>query len=473
MGWLSLMATLGLNITPFERGLRTAQDGVKDFGRNALRDVKGQLAAAFGVGALIAFGKESIALAGHIKDIQETTSLTTDEVQELGKAAQNVGQDIEFVRSSLIHFADARKKAAESDLALRDMFGRYGVSGDALKSSARDLELIKSLTNSVRGDMSRGDMDAFKEFFGGKRAERMVAIMREYDRVQGNIAIFSKDEVERLDQISKKWDEILRKTKLYFGKEIDKATQMPFSEGAGGKPKSFKEKFYEVFGFNFPFSVPHAGGSFAAHIGDEIQGPSLPGNRPTVTPAQLDMLQGILGNPLPGARARLSRATGRSKSFDTTRTLEDSMRGEIEDIRDKINETMADMMFRKMNPLEQQRYLEKRAKEHEDIAGAIAEKGFEGVNGGDTRSETDRLLDEKNRQEHLASAQGYRSQLQDLLMSQKNTTTFDSMARVGGFNSFSGMGNQALSVQQQQLSTLRTIATNTAGKQSPHGEGTL
>ena len=79
-----------LNHNEFDRGIRSMGDSVKSL-RGTLLKLAGIVSAAFGVAALVNFGKESVKLASDIEEVQNVIDVT------FGKGAAQIE---EFSRSA-------------------------------------------------------------------------------------------------------------------------------------------------------------------------------------------------------------------------------------------------------------------------------------------------------------------------------------------------------------------------------------
>src|SRR4051812_2007348 len=132
MGFMSLIAELGLNWSPFKREFAAAQQyantTAKGIGAELVGALKGPLAAtALIAGTKKAFG-DVIERAVELKQQSKLFGVGTDEIQLLDKAAKKVGLSFEDLGMSFGKFSNARKEAAEGNKDLRKSFAAVGYS---------------------------------------------------------------------------------------------------------------------------------------------------------------------------------------------------------------------------------------------------------------------------------------------------------------------------------------------------------
>jgi hypothetical protein len=95
-----LMAFLGMNPSGFNSGVDQAGKKVRSF-EGVLSGMKGKLAAAFSIGAIVAAGKAVADTMGVLADTAENLNVTTDQLQGLGFMAKQVGLDLGDVSAAL------------------------------------------------------------------------------------------------------------------------------------------------------------------------------------------------------------------------------------------------------------------------------------------------------------------------------------------------------------------------------------
>lgn len=128
-----------LNHANFDRGLAAMTGSVKKFG-NTLLKVGAAVGLAFGVGALINFGKESIKLASDIQEVQNVIDVT------FGQGARQIE---EFAQSAAAAFG-------LSELSAKQYTGTMGAM---LKSSGLATDQAQEMSTTLAG--LAGDMASF------------------------------------------------------------------------------------------------------------------------------------------------------------------------------------------------------------------------------------------------------------------------------------------------------------------------
>lgn len=128
-----------LNHANFDRGLAAMTGSVKKFG-NTLLKVGAAVGLAFGVGALVNFGKESIKLASDIQEVQNVIDVT------FGQGARQIE---EFAQSAAAAFG-------LSELSAKQYTGTMGAM---LKSSGLATDQAQEMSTTLAG--LAGDMASF------------------------------------------------------------------------------------------------------------------------------------------------------------------------------------------------------------------------------------------------------------------------------------------------------------------------
>src|SRR5689334_4060553 len=126
-GKIAVRGELSLDGSGWQKTITQAGNQVSHFGNDILTGLKGQIAAAFGVGAIIEFGKRVVQDITHIKDMAEQFSITTDEVQTLGRAAEHIGLTFDDVGTAISRLGKARREAGEGNLDMLETFQKFGV----------------------------------------------------------------------------------------------------------------------------------------------------------------------------------------------------------------------------------------------------------------------------------------------------------------------------------------------------------
>lgn len=214
MAILSLLAKLGLDKTGFDAGMASASKTVAGFGA----DLKGRLGAAFGVGAMLALARETIAYGDSLKELGERLGVTSLEAQQFALASKLGGADAEFFATK---FDKLKKAMSEAISGGKNPFAAFGLSVERL-SQMKPSDVIRELADQmnavgVSADKNKPLVDIF-----GKGASKMINILRDLENAKAGTIFFSDEDLKRLNRA----DDAL--TKLWHNTKVGAATAADF-----------------------------------------------------------------------------------------------------------------------------------------------------------------------------------------------------------------------------------------------------
>lgn len=128
MSTAEVRAKLSMEGSEFRSGLEDASGAVDKFAGQQISKVKGALAGAFSVGAIIAFGKSVVDLASQVDESSKIIGISTDSFQALSAAAQQNDSSMEDVRAALIRLRDQQGEVIKGNAGVTEAFGRLGIS---------------------------------------------------------------------------------------------------------------------------------------------------------------------------------------------------------------------------------------------------------------------------------------------------------------------------------------------------------
>lgn len=211
----------------FKAGIKEAESSVKHFGKDLLGDLKGEMAAAFGAGAVIEFGYKVIENIKHIKEMSEQFGLTTDQVQEFGLAAIKSGQNVEFMAKKLEKMNEMRKKAGEHPFGEEaKALAKIGIDADAVQGPKETADLLSDIAEEAMHSSTAAN-DFFEVF--GKGGRKMITIIEQIKKAKGkdNSWMMDKDELEGVYEGIQKLEVAKMKAESFGGKILGKVTENP------------------------------------------------------------------------------------------------------------------------------------------------------------------------------------------------------------------------------------------------------
>jgi hypothetical protein len=214
MGLMSFFVRLGLDATQFKSALVTAQSAGQKFARDIKREIGGNIAAAFTVGAVTAFAKSVINAADEIGDLSDQLNITTDDVQRLQILAGQTGVSFEAMASAINKVNEARQKAMSAPGAERAAFDFLGIGMATLSDKQiTNLDLVRKIGQGYQdGGKSIEKQAAVADLLGSKLVKAANAVA-DIDKL-GDISIISDKDLQRLGDFNNRLDEISRMAKV-------------------------------------------------------------------------------------------------------------------------------------------------------------------------------------------------------------------------------------------------------------------
>ena len=216
MNILKLAAQLSLDGTRFKAGLKEAEVATTRFGSNIGSSIKGQLAAAFGASAMVAFAAQAVKDTAALKDQAEQARMNTTEWQRVKLAVEDAGlSETEFL-SSQNKFDQNRREAVESNEELRKTFLKYGMTLDDLQDPQQTFvdflgKANKALNNMSPEEKARASVELFDML--GKAGPKLEGLFAAVEKFKNSKEIVAPEAIDGLDRADKKLASIWRNLK--------------------------------------------------------------------------------------------------------------------------------------------------------------------------------------------------------------------------------------------------------------------
>lgn len=149
-------------------GTDSAKKHVSGF-EQQLGSLKGAMAGAFSVGAIVAFGKAVASYGGNLSDAAFQTQLATDEFQAFRAAARDGGADLSKTTNGLISLRDAQLSALDGEQMYSDAFANLNITLDDLAN----MTMPQLLEAVAKGARETGDFGAIVDLFGKRNAAKL------------------------------------------------------------------------------------------------------------------------------------------------------------------------------------------------------------------------------------------------------------------------------------------------------------
>lgn len=220
---IKVQGVLDLDGSGWDRTLRKAEEGVNHLGHEGLSELKGMVGEAFTVGAVIEFTRRTIEAIAQIKQFSEQFGITTDEVQELQRAARHVGLEFGDVGRAILKLGEARRKAGEGSEKEQHAFERFGVTmADINNRGLSTVDLMKRMTASIEEmKSSQNALNLFGDLVGVK-GEKVMAVLDELGHMPP-IALITPEQITEIDEAKKKLEDLKTLAEVMAAKPISDA----------------------------------------------------------------------------------------------------------------------------------------------------------------------------------------------------------------------------------------------------------
>jgi hypothetical protein len=205
MSDFKVQGRLGLDGSGFFSTLNQARGAVSSFG--------GMLAGAFSVGAIAAFSKSILDLAGNLNDVSDALNLNVEFLQRFKNSAAKSGGGLGDIEKFLFESSKARQEA------VTDPSGKAGQAFSKLGFSSADVsklnpqQFIEKIIDAFRDGATPQQINALSEI-GGRSAKKLVGGFKEGLDMQ--TAIIEDSLITQLDDIGDKFTSIGTTIKSMF-----------------------------------------------------------------------------------------------------------------------------------------------------------------------------------------------------------------------------------------------------------------
>lgn len=209
MAGLRLEAQIGADASGFNAvmgGLGKSVGGVAS-------SIKSQLAAAFSVGAITAFSRATIDLAGRLRDVSDNLGVNVVLLQKLTNSAMLAGGSLEDIERFAAAVGQSRGDAVGKPGGPKAAaFARLGFSQSDVANIPVGEFLSRMAARVSEGFDGQGRNDFIE--VGGKAAKKLIAGFA--GGIEENGSVMSEDVINQLDDIGDKFTSLWQKLKSDF-----------------------------------------------------------------------------------------------------------------------------------------------------------------------------------------------------------------------------------------------------------------
>jgi hypothetical protein len=171
---------VGANNSPLNAGLAAAKksvDSFKEHTEESFKELGGELAGAFAVGAIVEGMHSLIEQFSHIQDISEKLGTSAESLQRMGAAAKLAGLDMEGLVKAMQKGTRNAVEALKGNEELAGAFEDLGIDAKEFANAAPEEQLIKLAEGYEKSGQNAETLDAIMKTLGKSGAD-IIPLLR-------------------------------------------------------------------------------------------------------------------------------------------------------------------------------------------------------------------------------------------------------------------------------------------------------
>lgn len=218
-----------LDNTELKSGVNEAGSTLKGFANDKIAGIKGAIAGAFSVGAVVAFGKSIVEMGGQITDMADNLGVGTDSIQALTRAAMINGVGLQDIGNALSKLKQKQDDLVGGNKQAADAFAKLGLSAREVARMGLD-ELYAAIGNRLANASNETEaFTAVADILGGKVGPKLAATLKEVgtqglqsviDKAKEAGGIMDAEVVAKLDEMGDTLDRSGLALKVFFSNVI-------------------------------------------------------------------------------------------------------------------------------------------------------------------------------------------------------------------------------------------------------------
>jgi hypothetical protein len=213
-----------------------ANSQAENFGKNTLSALKGQIAGAFSVAALVGFTKSVVDHVDRIGDLAEQYNLTTDAVQKLMILSGRSGVEFEKFGNLLLKISELRAKAMKPGKDGEEARGQFGKFGVDYKGPLLDVATQLSVALGGKTD------DATALDMVSTKGAKALSVLKGIQDI-GRVSIVNAAEVANVSSLSDAVGDLWRNVKGFAATSF--FSPIGALIDAGGNPALARERYQQ------------------------------------------------------------------------------------------------------------------------------------------------------------------------------------------------------------------------------------
>lgn len=242
----SIIVTMGLGTSAFQRGLATTRNQLRTWSADVSRSISGRfnslgksMAAALSVGAVVSAVKSVVDYGAALKDVAEQANTSTDVVQGFSKVVSESGGSAEAAQAALIKLQQSMAGAASGNKGLVEAFEANNISLRNSKGEMRSTdEVLMDISDRMKSAKSYTEaLGIAMEFFGSKMASKVAPALLQgsesLKQLMDQTSKLSAEDLAAIDALSDSMTNLATELKIaggvalvFWGGVLDKAKQV-------------------------------------------------------------------------------------------------------------------------------------------------------------------------------------------------------------------------------------------------------
>lgn len=222
-GTAEIRSRAGLDNSGFITGIKGMQRETEAWAKGQLNQLKGQIAGAFSVGAVIAFGKSIVDCAKDLQDQADTLNVTTDSLQAFQKVARENGSDQDKLATALTKTQTAQMELLAGTDKMVAAFGALGIKAKDVEGLGTD-EVFALIGQKVyEADDQTAAFNATTDILGSKLAGNLIPTLKAVgedglqtviDKAKESGEVLSADVIAKIDMFGDRLEALAKKAKV-------------------------------------------------------------------------------------------------------------------------------------------------------------------------------------------------------------------------------------------------------------------
>lgn len=227
----SLIVDVAANTEQLTRDVGQINGQLDRIGGTAMK-VAGAFGIAFGVEAIIGFGKELFDLGSRLQDLKDRTGIGVESLQQLSEIAAESGSSIDALAASINQM---QKRLSGEDSSAVSALKELGLSLSDLMAESPDRQFYDIAHAIAAIEDPAKQVELGWKLFGKSFGEVKATVLADMDSIKAGTAVMSADTSKWMDDLGDTLGRLARNAKVYAAETIAAIWSIPATEGERAK----------------------------------------------------------------------------------------------------------------------------------------------------------------------------------------------------------------------------------------------